>query len=513
MLFNERELLRYCSAMPPDPSVHTIRATHLLQHMAFPLIQVPSIAKRLLGKSRVPQPDSQSSASSSFWEVTEKHADEARAKGHALRSFFPHQFYVLPKCGPDGLKQAQRMCGVDDPNQCWEIVLYACPSYAKEFPEKLFLDNELVWHQQHFDKPWQVATANLLVHEQRLYALFHLSDIVQRISRRREYKTRIENRLKGWHLMLLNSIGNFAIQHNLFQIYSPTSRLAMKYTDLTRTVQPELFERVYDRDIHKLFTAQREGDWWVIDVKENQPRIVLAQKNSQVMTREKTICVFHDIERGLGHLTVAPSFAEEAEQQAPGHLLNMLSIEQPLGVQATYNVVGLLLNEVRGSIEKAGHCLAFHSYDHKLDDTSPQYLYQAAKCRQVDYRLKGYRTPQSRMTPELIPRILCKHNYEWLASSAYSLKLKEPMLKDRLVYIPILFDDFDLYMGRLSYAEWEAKALGLIEQHHFVAFGLHDCYAHLWLPHYKDFLQKIGEMGHFRTLDQTANAIFLAHSV
>lgn len=481
--------------------------------MTFPLLQVPPIFKRLFGQSWMSRPDAEGSAFSTFWEVTEQRAKEARSKGFASRVFFPHQFTVLPKCGPDGFKLAQRMCGAQDPNQCWEIVLYASRSYISEFPDELFFDKELVWHQQHFDQSGQVATVDLLVQGENLYTMVHLSDIVQRMSRRREYKTRIENRLKGWHMMLLNSIGNFAIQHQLARIYSPFSSFAMKHTDPNRIVQPELFERLYDRDIQKLFQTRREGDWWVIDVKENQSRMLLAEKQSRVIEHEKTICVCHDIERGLGHLSVDPSFAEKAERMAPEHLLTMLSIEQALGVRATYHVVGIFLNEVRDHIEAAGHCLAFHSYDHKLDDTSPQYLYQVRKCRRVDYRLKGYRAPQSKITPELIPEVLCQNNYEWFASSAFSLNLKEPTLTDRLVWIPILFDDFDLYTGRLSYPEWEAKALRLIRQHQFVAFGLHDCYAHLWLPHYKDFLKKIRELGRLRTLDQVANEVFLSHSV
>jgi len=92
--------------------------------MTFPILQVPLILKCILGKSRVLPPDTKSSASSSFWEVTEKRAEEARSKGYPLRSFFPHQFYFLPKCGPDGLKLAQRMCGVEilfiEPGSLWE---------------------------------------------------------------------------------------------------------------------------------------------------------------------------------------------------------------------------------------------------------------------------------------------------------------------------------------------------------------------------------------------------------
>ena len=73
--------------------------------------------------------------------------------------------------------------------------------------------------------------------------------------------------------------------------------------------------------------------------------------------------------------------------------------------------------------------------------------------------------------------------------------------------------DFDLFQRRLSYEEWEAKAIRQIQERDFVAFGLHDCYAQYWLPHYADFLKKIREMGRLRTLDQIAHEVYLSHSV
>jgi len=33
---------------------------------------------------------------------------------------------------------------------------------------------------------------------------------------------------------------------------------------------------------------------------------------------------------------------------------------------ATYNVMGAILEDVREQIVNGGHCLAFHSYDHKV---------------------------------------------------------------------------------------------------------------------------------------------------
>ena len=46
--------------------------------------------------------------------------------------------------------------------------------------------------------------------------------------------------------------------------------------------------------------------------------------------------------------------------------MNILHIEKAANVKTTYNVVGAFLNEVRESIEKDGHCIAFHSYNHRM---------------------------------------------------------------------------------------------------------------------------------------------------
>ena len=103
------------------------------------------------------------SASSEFWQVGEERLDEYVALGHRRQRFFPHRIYRLPKCGPDGFNLAQRMCGKDDPERMREIVLYAEPPVLTEFPPDLFFDDELVWHQQQFGLPGQVACANLVL--------------------------------------------------------------------------------------------------------------------------------------------------------------------------------------------------------------------------------------------------------------------------------------------------------------------------------------------------------------
>jgi hypothetical protein len=217
--------------------------------------------------------------------------------------------------------------------------------------------------------------------------------------------------------------------------------------------------------------------------------------------------VCHDVEKGLGHVDVAPDFARKADATAIHHFEEMLSVERRMGVKATYSVVGMLVPELRDRIERDGHCLAFHSYDHSRADE------QLSRCRGIDYRLKGYRVPQSRLTSELTDANLCSHNFEWLGSSVDSFGFAEPRLENRIVKIPIKFDDFEMYRSGLSYDDWEADALSTIEDNRFVAFGLHDCYGEFWLPRYAEFLAKVGRLGRLVTMNEVATEVLLDNAL
>jgi hypothetical protein len=213
----------------------------------------------------------------------------------------------------------------------------------------------------------------------------------------------------------------------------------------------------------------------------------------------------------------------------------MLSIERAASFQVTYNVVGLFFNKVRSRIEADCHCLAFHSYDHKnlrrrflmeihslrmvqartwlrslfypaLRKSSTKQLHM---CRKLDYRIRGYRPPQSIITPNLTARNLCYYGFDWLASAGSSIGIDLPILKDHLVYIPILMDDFDLHRYRIAYDAWETETLKKIERAPFAVLGLHDCYSNYWLPTYQRFLERISVMGTFMTLDQVADEVLL----
>lgn len=428
------------------------------------------------------------------------------AAGYQPRHFFPHRIHYLPKCGPDGFKLAERMCGVRDAAQHWQVSIFAVPPATDEFPRDLFFDPDLVWHQQHFGQPGQVATADAVVSGDVLFTMAHQSDLVQRISRRREHKTRVERVFEGWHRLIVNALVNFASLRGLRTVRVPSSTLAMEHTDRARRVQPPLFERVYDRAVHHHFLATRAGRWWSIDLAENRDRIVCPARMERALTPGRTICVVHDIEQGLGHRDVEPAFAAQVEAAGAGWLDEMLDIERRVGVCATYNVVGCLMAAVRERIEADGHCLGFHSYDHSGGA-------QLHRCREVDYRVKGYRAPRSQLTAELTGDDVLRHNFEWLASSSTSLGSAMPVLDRRLVRIPIAADDFPMHARGVPFAQWAASTLDAVRAHEFAAVSLHDCYAPHWLPHYREFLEQLSALGTLQTLDGVSATLFLSAGI
>jgi hypothetical protein len=416
------------------------------------------------------------------------------------------------------------MCGRVELNQLWEVVLYAIPPLIDQFPADLFFDREIVWHQQHFGKKGQIATANLVLTEDSLYSMVHQSDLVQRISRRRELKTQIENRFKGWNHLLLNSILAFAVERDIPTVHLPTADLALRNTDPSRNVGREMFERIYDRTVHHLYHSERILDWWVVDVSRNRERIVVLAKKNYSIPREKTVCLCHDIELSHNHRDVYPNFARSVNRE-PAHLEKMLAAEEEANVKATYNVQGAILPKVRASIEAAGHCIGFHSFDDSIEKPSrfsnphqepgrTSMQEQLSRCRDIDYRVKGYRPPGSLITPELSEENLCFHNFEWLASSSYSLGLlAEPELKNRLVKLPILLDDVVLARREMNYAEWEREAIRRIQAaNRFVACSMGECFADCWLPYYKRFLDTISALGKLKTFDEVASEVIVSHS-
>jgi hypothetical protein len=208
----------------------------------------------------------------------------------------------------------------------------------------------------------------------------------------------------------------------------------------------------------------------------------------------------------------------------------MLAAERACGFESTYHVLGLILPDVRERIRADGHAVAFHSFNHTIErrglpgarafervarrlarPTVP-FDDQLARCRGLDYRIKGYRPPQSRIGPGLSDRNLLFYNFEWLASGTHSIGSSVPRLDNGIVKIPIHLDDFPLHRQAMSFVEWEARIRHEIATRDFVAFSLHDCYSREWLPHYRAFLDRIRPLGEVRTLDRVAADVTLQHA-
>jgi hypothetical protein len=453
------------------------------------------------------------------------------ARGLPARQFFAHRTYYLPKCGPDAVYLAQRMCGRKSLDGHVELLLFADPAEIEQLPPEIFFDDDVIWHRQQFGKTGHVAFAYLFRDGDNLYGLNYVSDLVQRISRRREYATRVEKLFRGWRHMVFNSILNFAIECGARTIYSPVSDLVIAHTDRKRPVKKALFERVYDRTVTERFAATRAHGWWVIDVEANCDRLVIPEKREEVPPRSRTICICHDVERGFGHAGVDRGRMTIAHRIGPQALSEMIRCEQMAGIKATYNVLGCFFNDVRAEIESQGHCLAFHSYDHVIrkywrytrlywtlrrllalwsgGGADGLYCNQLYRCRLVDRRVRGFRPPQSRITAEWDDFNLVLRNFEWCATSSPALG-NVPVMQNRLAKIPVRLDDFPLYKSAMPYDEWERQVTAEIQNSDFVAFGLHDCYADLWLPHYRALLDKLSRLGTLKTLDAVANETIFA---
>ena len=337
-----------------------------------------------------------------------------------------------------------------------------------------------------------------------------VSDVVQRIGRRREFKTRIENRFKGWARLLVHASIGFALDRGLSRVFVARADWALQHTDPARTVGRDLFDRIYEHSVGPPFRALPGDRWWVLDVATNESAVLRADARRFPATSGPYLCVCHDIERGWGHLE-DPRFAAEADAVAAASLERMLELEAAAGLRATYSVVGFLLPELAETLRDAGHCVAFHSFDHAAPG-EPGANDQLRRCREVDYRIKGYRPARSVLGPELTDENLAFHNFEWLASSRYSLGGAGLGFASGIARLPLLFDDFDLHQG-LDYDVWERTALETLRGAEFAAFSLHDCYAPTWLSRYRVLLEKVKEIGEARTLDAVAADLLLAQAV
>lgn len=426
--------------------------------------------------------------------------------GFARGSWFPHEVLWLAKPYPDTHLQLEwRGVAESSALGASRIVQLNLYSGALEgLPDELFTDRAVNWHGQQLGRRGLVAGAGLVVEPGGVCVTLLQSDLCQQVSRhpalKAACKTRLDTRFGAWPAILLNAVLDFALAHGLATVFSPTADQIL--SGIAKAVDPTLFRKIYDGTACRYnpprVTVGR-AEYWRIAVAENAARIVPLDRVAPVLpvSERKVICVVHDIEEDVD---TAVSSAECCE-----HLAGMLEVEARHGARGTYAVLGSLLQAKRAAIERGGHALAFHTYDHRID-----VLDQLPRVREVDLQIHGYRPAQSIVTAELTEARLSYFNFEWLVGSSYRFGFEACRLERGIVKIPVHLDDWPLQVGRLGYDDWRREVRGLLDRLPFVALGLHDCYARHWLRDYPDLLDELRSAGDLVTCDEVADRMFLS---
>ena len=428
------------------------------------------------------------------------------AQGLRAREFFPHQVIAVRKAYPDALLQLARR-GVETSNiaagSLWQINLYS--DWIDDFPPEVFRDRIVNWHQQQFGRPGLVAAAGLFLDRKNAYVTLLQSDLCQQIFRhadlKRQCAARINNRFRYWYKLLFNAVLDFALAHHLEYVFSPT---AEQITTTTRKqIDDTLFRQIYDHPAASYDSRRCKvgpAEYWELSIAINKSRIIPLQRMTSSQAERSAgpiVCVYHDIEENVD-TDIDPDSCKKALQR-------MLEIEQRQAAAVTYNIVGKIFPQVAPVIASAGqHSIAFHSYDHRIDN-----LRQLPQVREVNLQVKGYRPPRSVITAELSDYSLVYHNFEWLMSSATSLGFDTPRLEGGLVKIPVHFDDYSLATGRETWQQWFDRVTRAVEARSFIAIGLHDCYAQFWLEKYPELLDRLKAVGNLWTCDDVLNDVYL----
>jgi glycosyltransferase involved in cell wall biosynthesis len=428
--------------------------------------------------------------------------------GLARREVFGHLAIALPKAYPDSqllLENRGIPRHVLAAGRFVQINLYTTDFYG--LPDELFWDPEINWHHQQLGVKGLIAAAGLWLSENTATITTLQSDLCQQLYRhsrlRNRCKTQIETHFKYWYAILFNAVLDYCAVTGLSILYAPTGEQIVRNT--IKPIAPDLFLRIYNYpQTHYRCHRMRRGDaeYWEIPIDANLPRVARLRPSGRTARPDHTsrpkICIFHDIEENVDTDISAAACVES--------LRRMLAIEKDFGVNATYDVLGTLLGRKRNEIQASNprHSIAFHSFDHRIED-----LTQLQRCREVDLRVRGYRPPRSRITAELNDYDLTFFNFEWLASSAFSLGFDSCKLENGLIKIPIDADDYQLFTGAIGYGDWERDLLQRAREKQFLAFGLHDCYAEFWLTKFPQLLHKLQDIGDLVSADALCDTILL----
>ena len=424
-------------------------------------------------------------------------------KGFPVREYFPHRAAIVRKQYPDTyLLMESRGMTVADLSDSTFLQLNLYSDHIGGFPDELFTSPSLNWHQQQLGEKGLIAAACLCIQGSTLLVCIMQSDICQQLYRhpdlKRRCKAQLQSRFGAWHKILFNAILDLAIQTGIDVVCSPTAEWVV--TTTKKQIDPALFTRIYNFP-GEFYVSRRitrgPAEYWEIPVAANADRVVrLSPWSVPEPDSGPLIAIFHDTEENVD----TAISADECRR----NLTRMLAIEKEHDVRATYDIVGKLFRSKRSEITASGpHALAFHSWDHDLNNHS-----QLPCCRRVDLQVRGYRPPQSRMTPELTDYALSYHNFEWIACGRPGFEKRCCDLKNGIVRIPIFTDDYPLAIGKVDYTEWRGRLLADAAGAPLFSFGLHDCYAGHWLDGYAELLETLAGLGRFVTADELSDMTF-----
>jgi hypothetical protein len=436
-----------------------------------------------------------------YWSITSERRPEFLSRGFKGRHVFPHTLHYLPKAGPGALRFSGPMCGITDPTAQWEILLHATSPRLDGVPRELFFDDEIVWHKRQYGMDGHVAFGFVAVDGDRMYGLNYVADVVQRISRRRELKTRIETALRGWAYMLLNGLLNFAVEMRIRTFFSPTAELVMQNS---RPAQPALFERIYDHAVGAFFEGRRQGRWWVIDVEANRQRLVRPEPRTAPTRPEATFCLVYDL--GAADTAGRPGITDHS--QAMRLVEDTARVAKEFGWPVTFIAPRAVFDEVRDRVAGEGHALGFASDDALVSEELGAEL---AQCRSVDQRTKGYRLADARPAEAREAFELCYHKFDWLLVAGPRTNGALPALDRGVVNVPISLSDRALAGSECD--TWVSELDAIVTAGRPAIVSLGETWSRLDLDRRRRLLERVPTQAAAKTCDQLAEAFILSRAL
>ena len=238
----------------------------------------------------------------------------------------------------------------------------------------------------------------------------------------------------------------------------------MRHTDVARTVQPYLFERVYDRPAAEIPGAERDGEWWVFDVAEAAAAVVspMPRRASRWPRRRWSAC------STISNVASATATPTRRWPGRPSTQHLRVTLEAALAAETGAGVRRRHLQRRRPDLRRGarrdrgcGHAVAFHSFDHSEEPHAK--LRAPPRARLPAQGLTGFR---GRESPRRYPTSGSPFTTSsgWPAAAAWLVARRAGSSETASSGISVSLDLFPLYTGARTYDEWERDVLEHVER-------------------------------------------------